>query len=222
MTYLNTDILQKFKEKSLDYNSFTYAKTCKCLIVGGSSTFHEFIQPLILAMSSNDKSKIFNYVRVCLFFTTKIYVLSNSKDLSPLASYLSKKDHIYQRLMYLPSVVLPMYPVNADKHQLEYQSRVKRNIDVFGGFFSNEGKRLMPYEMLEDNIQTYLTEASHFFKLYIYEIAERRPRDPRDRELELNLVRDRRLQELAQEGEKFNNKEEDAKRRSYAYNSLLQ
>jgi hypothetical protein len=122
-------------------------------------------------------------------------VLSNSKDLSPLANYLSKKDHIYQRLIYLPSIVLPIYPINADKHQLEYQSRVKRNIDVFGGFFANEAKRLLPYEMLEDNIQTYLTEASHFLKLYIYEIAERRPRDKNERDREMKKVMEQAILE---------------------------
>lgn len=139
--------------------------------------------------------------------------MSNSKDLSPLATYLSKKDHIYQRMIYLPSVVLPMFPINADKHQLEYQSRVKRNIDVFGGFFANEAKRLMPFEMLEDNIQTYLTEASHFLKLYIYEIAERRPRDKAEREQEVKAVMQRRLEELRAQEERGGERMEESKRR---------
>jgi hypothetical protein len=95
--------------------------------------------------------------------------VSNDKDISPLAAYIAKKDHLYQRLIFVPSTVLPTYPHCVDKHLPEYQSRVKRNIDVFGDLFNGEPKRLAPMEELEANIQTYLSEAVHFIKLYLYE-----------------------------------------------------
>ncbi len=62
--YLNIDVLQRFKEKNLDYNAFTYARPCKCMVIGGGSTMHEFLQPMIAALKSNEKMRIFNYLRV--------------------------------------------------------------------------------------------------------------------------------------------------------------
>lgn len=62
--FLNTDALQRFKEDHLDYNAFTYAKTAKCLVIGNGSTFHEFVQPLIIAIRETPKLKMFNYLRV--------------------------------------------------------------------------------------------------------------------------------------------------------------
>lgn len=161
--YLNTEILQRFEEKSLDYHPFTYSKICKALVVGSCSTFHEFIQALVLSINQSPQLKIFNYIRV--------YVVSNSGDINPLATYLSRKDPVYQRLIYVPSVVLPIYPLDSDKSFIEFQNRVRRNIDVFGPYFSKElNSRLLPYELLENNLQTYLTESSHFIKVYLYEV----------------------------------------------------
>ncbi len=96
--------------------------------------------------------------------------MPNGRDSSSIASYISKRDHIYQRLVFVPAVVVPVYPVCSDKNQPEYQNRVKRNIDMFGNYFMNEPKRVLPFELLEANIQTYLSEASHFIKVYLYEI----------------------------------------------------
>lgn len=100
----------------------------------------------------------------------QLYIVPNSKDISPMASYLAKRDHIYQRLIFVPATVVPMYPLCTDRHMPEYQNRVKRSIDMFGNYFMNEPKRVLPFELLEANIQTYLGEANHFIKLNIYEL----------------------------------------------------
>jgi hypothetical protein len=64
MKYMNTDLLEKYQEKSLDYHYFTFTKPCNCIILGGTSTFHEFLQPLIETSKTDPKLKIFNYLRV--------------------------------------------------------------------------------------------------------------------------------------------------------------
>lgn len=88
-----------------------------------------------------------------------------------MAAYIAKRDHIYDRMIFVPSTSLPLYPLSSDKHLVEYQNRVKRNMDVFGNYFTSDGKNALPFELLEQNIQTYLTEARHFFKFYIYEVS---------------------------------------------------
>lgn len=55
LKYLNVDILQKYKERSLDYNAFTFGRNVKGLIIGGGSTFHEFIQPLVQALQTSQE-----------------------------------------------------------------------------------------------------------------------------------------------------------------------
>lgn len=65
--FLNVDVLQRFKEKNLDNNAFTYARPCKCMVIGGVSSMHEFLQPMIIALRSNEKIRIFNYLRVNQF-----------------------------------------------------------------------------------------------------------------------------------------------------------
>lgn len=97
--------------------------------------------------------------------------MSNAGDVNPLSAYISRRDHIYQRIVFLPFTTFPMYPLNFDKQLPEYQNRVKRNIDVFGTYFINEPKRLLIYELLEQNLQTYLSESVHFLKCYLYKIT---------------------------------------------------
>lgn len=62
--YLHTELLEKYKEKSLDYHYFTFAKLCNCVVLGGTSTFHEFLQPLIETSRGDAKLRVFNYLRV--------------------------------------------------------------------------------------------------------------------------------------------------------------
>lgn len=64
LRYINKESLERYKEKHLDANSFTYTRPCKCMVIGGGSTMHEFLQPLIIALRDNPKMMIFNYVRV--------------------------------------------------------------------------------------------------------------------------------------------------------------
>lgn len=169
--HLNTAALQKFKESALDFNSLTFTKPCKCLVIGSTGTFHEFLQPLVLAMKSSQKVRIFSYLRVITNY--QIFVVSNGRRISSIASYVAKRDPIYQRLIFIPGTSLPIYPTTTDLAQSEYQNRMKRKMDVFGNYFSSDPKRILPFEVLEANIHTYLTEASHFMKLYVYEIEAR-------------------------------------------------
>ena len=62
--HINVDVLQRFNEKNLDNNAFTYTRPCKCMVIGGGNTLHEFLQPLVIALKDNEKMKIFNYLRV--------------------------------------------------------------------------------------------------------------------------------------------------------------
>lgn len=60
--------------------------------------------------------------------------------------------------------------MTSDKHLPEFQNRVKRSMDVFGNYFSADTNNVMPLELLESNLMTYITEAEHFIKLYIYQV----------------------------------------------------
>lgn len=99
-----------------------------------------------------------------------MYILPNCSRVSALASYLARRDILYQRLIFVPATSLPIFPMANDKHLPEFQNRVKRNMDVFGNYFAGDPKRVMPFELLEANLMTYITEAEHFIKLYVYQV----------------------------------------------------
>lgn len=158
--YLNIDVLRH--QENVDDHFFTFSNPIKIVVMGGSSTFHEFLQPLISSLRKFEKIKFINYIR--------IYIVP-LKHFS-LADILAKKDHWYQRNIYVPFKITPLTPLLKDKGKK--LGKVRRNFDDDVGIIVDDNKdepKITPMSILENKLQMYLTEANSFLKLYIYEVA---------------------------------------------------
>ena len=159
--FLNIDVLKN--QDFLDQNYITFANPIKIVVMGGTGTFHEFIQPLIQTIKKFTKFRLASCLRIYIVPTTNF----------SLADILSQKDHWYQRNIDVPFRVTPVVPLMKGSKP----GKVRRNIDEVIKMKPRRGRinevhkfENIVFELLEKKIQTYLTEATKFVKLYLYKI----------------------------------------------------
>jgi hypothetical protein len=146
--YLNVDVLRK--QETIDKHFLTFTNPIKCVVIGGTSTFHEFLQPLMNVIFKYQKFKVANFIR--------IYVVPTHQF--SLANLIAKKDHWYQRQIFIPFSINPLLPMLRDKFSLF--GKMRRNFEDDLNGLDAEAKteqRIISFELIEKNLQGYLSEA---------------------------------------------------------------
>lgn len=157
--YLNVEVLRN--QETIDKHFLGFTNPIKCVVMGGTSTFHEFLQPLMHVLHKFPKFKVGNFLRVYVVPTTN----------SSLANLIAKKDHWYQRNIFIPFQINPLLPMLKEK--VTPFGKVRRNFEDDLDALQSEAKpdgRIITYELLEKNLQSYISEAQKFIKLYIYKV----------------------------------------------------
>lgn len=82
-TYLNVEVLRN--QETIDNNFLGFTNPIKCIVMGGTSTFHEFLQPLMHVVTKYPKFRTGNFLRIYIVPTQPF----------SLANLISKNDHWY-------------------------------------------------------------------------------------------------------------------------------
>lgn len=161
MRFLNTPVIEEKESDKVD-NFLNYMSPFKFVVYGGTNTFHEFLQYLIISI---DKFPEFSLHNLC-----RIYTLPTSD--SAIGYYLSKKDNWYQKNIFMPFAINPLTPILNKNSVYDSKYKMRRNIDldVDSVLKDFNVKKLLPIELLERQLQLYLSEASRFIKMYLYSV----------------------------------------------------
>ena len=83
----------------------------------------------------------------------RVYILPTTD--SAAGYYLSKKDMIYQRNIFVPFAVNPLRPMLSKQNQYDPKYMVKRNFDQNMSLGYKEAAKIhpnMPFELLENQL----------------------------------------------------------------------
>jgi len=150
------EILEKIKHMNLPLHQEPF----KLCIFGGDQEFQSILQDLGLIFKKN--SALFENVDF------RIYIIPTKSN--TLARYLASQDRWYCQHVYLPFINDVLIP------RLEGNESNGPNLIANSAIGRNEtsnyqiDKRLLPFEMKENLIQSYLREANRMLHLKTYEI----------------------------------------------------